>query len=340
MVFNYIREVIINSNGNLDMTPSNTRANTRAKNFKLSIVTPFFNEQDGGMIDVFFKTVIEELQKITENWEIIAVDDGSQDDSFTILKSHHQKEKRIKVIKLSRNFGKEAALTAGLNHSTGDAVIPMDADLQDPAYLFEEMISHWQQGYDAVIPIRNNRKENILKRTTASLFYWFFSIISDKRFIIKHASDFRLLDKKIVDSIRELKEYHRFMKGLLNWPGFHKKLIHYNRTKREYGITKFSYKKLFILAIDGIFSFSIAPIRFITFFGFLISILSFSYGAFLAYQQLFAQATAPGYTSLMVGILFMGGLQMIALGVIGEYIGRIYNEVKNRPIYIIDEFLK
>ena len=311
----------------------------RPEKFKLTIVTPFYNEQADGLIDAYFQEIIKELSEITTHWEIIAIDDGSTDDTFAILKSYHAKDKRIKVIKLSRNFGKEAALTAGLNHTSGDAIIPMDADLQDPAYLLAEMIKHWQDGYDIVIPVRTNRKDNIIKKTTASLFYWLFARITDKSFVIANASDFRLLDKKVVNAIGELKEYHRFMKALLNWTGFCKKIIFYNRIQREHGKTKFNYTKLFTHALDGIFSFSVVPIRFITCVGLLISIFAFFYGAFLAYRQIFLQLTIPGYTSIMVAILLLGGLQILALGIIGEYIGRIYNEAKHRPIYVIDEFL-
>ncbi|MCH9853724.1 MAG: glycosyltransferase family 2 protein [Alphaproteobacteria bacterium] len=311
----------------------------RPKDFKLSIVTPFYNEQDGGMIDVYFTEVKAALAKITENWEIIAVDDGSTDDSFALLKAYHQKDKRIKIIKLARNFGKEAALTAGLHHCNGDATVPMDADLQDPPYLLEEMIKHWQNGYDMVIPLRDTRDDPLLKTITANLFYWCFARIVSKKFITKHSSDFRLLDKKTLHSISALNEQHRFMKALLNWSGFRKKIIHYRRDKRQYGQTKYNYQKMFAYALDGIFSFSIAPIRLVFIAGFIISLLSFSYGAFLIYKQLFLDIAVPGYTSIMVGILFLGGVQMIALGIIGEYVGRIYQQVKQRPLYVIDELL-
>ncbi len=311
----------------------------RPKNFKLSIVTPFYNEQDGGMIDVYFTEMKVALAKITENWEIIAVDDGSTDDSFALLKAYQQKDKRIKIIKLARNFGKEIALTAGLNHTTGDAVVPMDADLQDPPHLLEEMIKHWQDGYDMVIPLRDTRDDPLLKTITANLFYWLFAKIVSKNFIIKRSSDFRLLDKKVVQSLATLNEQHRFMKALLNWPGFNKKIIHYCRDKREHGTTKYNYRKMFAYALDGIFSFSITPIRSVFVAGLLISLLSFSYGSFLIYNQLFLDIALPGYTSIMVVILFLGGVQMIALGVIGEYIGRIYQQVKQRPLYVIDEYL-
>ena len=311
----------------------------RSKNFKLSIVTPFYNEQDGGMIDIYFTEMKVALAKITENWEIIAVDDGSTDDSYALLKTYHQQDKRIKIIKLARNFGKEIALTAGLHHCKGDATVPMDADLQHPPYLLEEMIKHWQDGYDMVIPLRNTRDESWLKRKTSDLFYWLFAKIVSKEFVIKNGSDFRLLDKKALQAISALNEQHRFMKALLNWSGFSKKFIHYKCDKRQYGETKYNYRKMLAYALDGIFSFSIAPIRLVFIIGFIISLFSFGYGAFLTYEHFFLDLAVPGYTSIMVGILFLGGMQMIALGIIGEYIGRIYQQVKQRPLYVIDEWL-
>ena len=312
----------------------------RNKNWTLSIVTPFYNEELGGMIDIYFQKTITELEKITPNWEIIAVDDGSTDNTFDIIQSYHVKDSRIKVIKLTRNFGKEVALTAGLDHAYGDAVIPLDADLQDPPALFKEMIDYWQQGYDEVIPIRATRQDPFLKKITANLFYGLINRISDKPFIFKNAGDFRLMDKKVINIIRELKEHHRFMKGLLSWPGFSQKHIQYNRPPREHGKTKYNYRAMLLYAIDGIFSFSVVPIRLITLFGFSLSFIIFCYGGFLIYQKLFLNLAIPGYTSTMVAILFLGGIQLTAIGVIGEYVGRIYNEVKKRPLYVVDKILQ
>ncbi len=311
----------------------------RNKNFKLSIITPFYNEEAEGMIDNYFKKIIAELTPITNNWEIIAIDDGSADQSFEILKSYRLQDNRIKILKLSRNFGKEAALTAGLNYARGDIIIPLDADLQDPPALFADMITHWQAGYDVVVPIRVTRDDPLFKKLTASLFYWLCAKITNKNFIIKNAGDFRLMDKKVVTSINQLQEYHRFMKGLLTWPGYKKIYIEYHRPERKYGNSKCNYEQLFLHAIDGIFAFSIIPIRIIIFSGFILSIFTFLWGSFIIYEKLFLGISTPGYPSIMVAILFLGGIQITAIGIIGEYIGRIYNEVKKRPLYIIDENL-
>lgn len=310
------------------------------KSWKLGIVTPFYNEELEGMIDTYMKNICKELDKVAPKWEIIAIDDGSSDKTFKILQTYHNKDKRIKVIKLSRNFGKEAALTAGLSYTDSDVVIPIDADLQDPPALFKEMIDLWQEGYDIVIPIRDTRNEPITKRISASIFYYLINKISGKSFHIKNAGDFRLMDRKVVNAIRELKEYHRFMKGLLSWTGFAKKYIKYNRPPREHGLTKYNYAKMFAYAIDGIFSFSTFPIRLITLSGISLSIIFFFYGIYLIYQKIFWDEALAGYTSTMVVILFLGGVQLTALGIIGEYVGRIYNEAKKRPIYIIDKILK
>lgn len=311
----------------------------RNENFKLSIVTPFYNEEQGDMINIYFSELIKELEKITKNWEIICVDDGSIDKTYSILKSYNTRDNRIKVIKLSRNFGKEAALTAGLDLASGDSIVPMDADLQHPPSLIKEMLDHWKNGYDVVIPVRKSRQDPFLKKITSKSFYWFITKISSKEFVVKNAGDFRLMDKKVVNSVKELKEYHRFMKGILSWPGFKMKKIEYDMPERELGETKYNYKQMLSYALDGIFSFSIAPIRFVTFFGIILSLISFGYGVNLIFLKIFFNLSSPGYTSIMVSILFLGGINLIAIGIIGEYVGRIYNETKKRPIYVIDEKL-
>ena len=309
-----------------------------AKNdWKITIVTPFYNESEA--IATYFHTLDKELSGISSNWEIIAVDDGSTDNSYQSLSEFHKKDSRIKIIKLSRNFGKEAALTAGLHYATGDAVIPLDADLQDPPSLIKEMISHWQDGYDLVIPLREKRSEPFSKRISASIFYSIINKISVDNFNIKNAGDFRLMDRKVVEAVKQLNEYHRFMKGILSWPGFKCKYINYKRPGRSEGTTKYSIKKMFLYAIDGVFSFSVAPIRLITLIGMITSLIFFAYGSYMIYMKLVYDTAVPGYTSTIVAILFIGGAQLTAIGIIGEYIGRIYNEVKHRPIYIVDEIL-
>ncbi len=309
----------------------------RKENFKLSIVTPFYNEGQDDLINIYFTEIISELEKITDNWEIICIDDGSQDNTYDILCLHRTQDSRIKILKLSRNFGKEAALTAGLDYASGDAVIPIDADLQDPPSLIEEMLKHWGNGYDIVLPIRTERKDPVLKKLSAQFFYWFMSKISNSEFIAKNVGDFRLMDRKVVNTIKELKEYHRFMRGILSWPGFKRKSIGFERPERKLGKTKYNYKKMFYYAVDGIFSFSILPIRLVVFFGMILSFASFLYGTSLIIRKILSNIEVPGYTSIMVAVLFLGGIHLIAIGVVGEYIGRIYNEVKRRPIYVIDE---
>lgn len=309
----------------------------RKNDWKLSIVTPFYNEEEA--IDLYFKTIKEELSRHNCDWEIIAVDDGSSDSTYKDLSSYHKQDTRIKVVKLSRNFGKEAALTAGLHYATGDAIVPLDSDLQDPPRLLKEMIAHWQDGYDVVIPVREYRSEPFIKRLTASLFYGILNRISDKSFSIKNAGDFRLLDRKVLEVIKQLNEYHRFMKGILSWSGFKCKYISYHRPPRAQGTTKYNYRGMLLYAMDGIFSFSIAPIRIITLLGIITSTIFFIYGGYLIYLKLIFDTAVAGYTSTIVAILCIGGMQLTAIGIIGEYIGRIYNEVKHRPIYVVDETL-
>ncbi len=309
----------------------------RKENWKLSIVTPFCNEKEA--IELYFSNITNELDKLKCDWEIIAVDDGSTDTTSEDLTSYHNKDNRIKVVKLSRNFGKEAALTAGLHYASGDAIIPLDADLQDPPALIQEMVAHWQEGYDVVIPTRERRDEGFIKRITASTFYGMLNKISDSNFSIRNAGDFRLMDRKVIEVIKQLNEYHRFMKGLLSWPGFKCKYISYHRPDRTQGTTKYSYRKMILYAIDGVFSFSVAPIRLITLAGFLTSLIFFVYGVYMIYNKIMYDTAVLGYTSTIVAILFIGGLQLTAIGIIGEYVGRIYNEAKRRPIYVIDEVL-
>ena len=311
----------------------------RKKDFKLTIVTPFYNEEEDGAIDIYFKEVIKEIEKVTDNWEIVTIDDGSKDNTYNMLKANHEKDNRIKVLKLSRNFGKEAALTAGIDYSSGDIVIPMDADLQDSPSLIKVMVKHWRDGYDLVIPVRKVRDDPFFKKLTAKIFYWFINKISSKSSIVNNAGDFRLMDRKAVDATKKLKEYHRFNKGILSWSGFSKKIINYERQNRKYGSTKYNYKQMVSYALDGIFSFSTTPIRFITYIGIIISFISFIYGAYLIYERIFFNTAVAGYTSIMVIILFLGGVTITSLGIVGEYVGRIYNKDKKRPIYVIDEEL-
>lgn len=305
---------------------------------KISIVTPFYNEED--VISMYFNELLAVLQKLDNfTYEIVCIDDGSTDTTFELLENEHKKNCCIQVIKLARNFGKEAALTAGLDHATGDAVIPMDGDLQHPPQLIPEMLKTWENlDVNAVLMKRKVRTESLAKKLTAKGFYAIINRLS-KLSIPTDVGDFRLLDRKIVNAIKQLREKNRFMKGLLSWPGFSFTVMYYNQPERQIGKAKQNYKKLFSLAFNAIFSFSTIPLQLWSIIGFIISGVSFLHGIEIVYKKFIHGIDLPGYPSMMAGMLFLNGLIMISIGILGEYVGRIYDEVKNRPIYIIDELL-
>jgi glycosyltransferase involved in cell wall biosynthesis len=301
----------------------------------LSIIVPMYNEEE--VIDTFFNVMEQTLASIDMNYEIICVDDGSKDKTLQLLKEQHAKNPNIKVIALSRNFGKEAAMTAAIDFCSGDAVIPMDADLQDPPEIIGDMIREWRNGYDVVYAKRVSRdSDTLVKRNTAGLFYKFFNKISDIK-IPENVGDYRLMDKKVVDAIKQLPEKDRFMKGLFCWPGFKSTTVEFSRQNRSQGTTKFNYWKLWNFALSGITSFSTAPIRLGVYLGLSVSAFAFIYGVIIIAKTLIYGADSPGYASLMTVVLFVGGIQLFFLGLMGEYLGRIYKEVKNRPIYYTAE---
>ena len=301
----------------------------------LSIIVPMYNEAGG--LEVFFERVIASLRQVTEDWEIICVNDGSRDDTLAQLKNWHSREPRIKVISLSRNFGKEAALTAGLHHAAGDAVIPIDADLQDPPELIPDMVREWKAGFKVVLATRRSRSgDGWLKRGTAWLFYKMMGGVTSVD-IPPNTGDFRLMDQQVVQVLRLLPERTRFMKGLFAWVGFTTTRIYFDRPNRAAGAPKQSYRRLWQLAKDGIFSFTTFPLRLTTYMGVIISAVAFSYAGWLLVRVLVRGVDAPGYASLMAAVLCMGGVQLIALGILGEYLGRIYREAKHRPLYIVEE---
>lgn len=301
----------------------------------LSIIVPMYNEEE--VIDTFFNVMEQTLASIDMNYEIICVDDGSKDKTLQLLKEQHIKNPNIKVIALSRNFGKEAAMTAAIDFCSGDAVIPMDADLQDPPEIIGDMIREWRKGYDVVYAKRVSRdSDTLVKRNTAGLFYKFFNKISDIK-IPENVGDYRLMDKKVVDAIKQLPEKDRFMKGLFCWPGFKSTTVEFSRQNRSQGTTKFNYWKLWNFALSGITSFSTAPIRLGVYLGLSVSAFAFIYGVIIIAKTLIYGADSPGYASLMTVVLFVGGIQLFFLGLMGEYLGRIYKEVKNRPIYYTAE---
>ena len=302
---------------------------------KISLIAPCYNEASN--IETFYNSFVNTFHSIENQYiyEIIFIDDGSEDETLDKMISLAKNDHNIKIIELSRNFGKEAALTAGLDVSSGDAIIPIDADLQDPVELILEMISVWNSGAEIVLAKRINRSEDSwLKRVTASFFYKIHNSISDIK-IPNNVGDFRLMDRSVVNAIKSLPEQQRFMKGLFSWVGFKTASIEYSRLARNAGSTKFSGWKLWNFAIEGITSFSSLPLRIWTYIGFLGAISSLLYAFIIIFKTIIFGIDVPGYASLIVLLLFFGSLQLIGIGVLGEYISRIYMESKKRPIYII-----
>ncbi|HXZ96763.1 MAG TPA: glycosyltransferase family 2 protein [Burkholderiales bacterium] len=303
----------------------------------ISIVVPAYNEQD--VLRVFHERLSPVLAKLGVHVEVIYVNDGSSDGTLEILRSLKAADERVAILDLSRNFGKEIALTAGLDHASGDAVIVIDADLQDPPELIPEFLQRWHEGYDVVYARRTEREgESALKKATAYVFYRIMQRASHVK-IPEDAGDFRLLSRRAVDSLRQLREHHRFMKGLFAWIGYPQKAVFYQREARAAGKTKWNYWRLWNFALEGITSFTTAPLRFATYIGLLTALASFVYAAIVIYKTLAFGESVRGYPSLMVAILFLGGVQLFTIGIIGEYLGRMFNEAKQRPLYIVKDYL-
>lgn len=299
----------------------------------LSVVIPLYNEEPN--IDFLFERLLSVLAPLKMTYEIVCINDGSKDNTLKCLVEHHHRNPAIKVVNLSRNFGKEVALTAGIDYATGAAVVPIDADLQDPPELIAELVSKWREGYDVVYATRRTRQgESWLKRLTANAFYRTIGRMSHVP-IPRDTGDFRLLNRRVVDALKQMPERTRFMKGLFAWVGFQQTSILYDRPERYKGVTKWNYWRLWNFAIDGITSFSFVPLKVWGYVGLILSLLSFLYATFLVIRTLILGIDVPGYTSLMVVVLFMGGIQLLTLGIIGEYLGRIYEEVKGRPLYLV-----
>lgn len=304
-------------------------------NYKISLVVPMFNEEEN--IDFFYERIVSVLENY--DFEIICINDGSKDRTLIKLKEYANKDERVKLIDLSRNFGKEVAMSAGLKYSEGDIVIPIDADLQDPPELIPMMIQKWEEGFDVVYATRVVREgETFFKKFTASIFYKLIRKIT-KIDIPADTGDFRLMSRQVVDAVNALPENHRFMKGLFSWVGFRQTSIPYQREPRFAGKTSFNYWKLWNFAIEGITSFTFAPLQISMYIGFLVSIAALIFALYLVVNTLLFGNLVPGYPSLMVAILFFGGVQLITLGVIGEYVGRIYGETKRRPLFLVRETL-
>ena len=302
---------------------------------EISIVVPMHNEEAN--IEPFFSRFEALFSKLGVSYEIVCVNDGSTDGTLELLRKYQEKDSHIRLIDLSRNFGKEVALSAGLDHCSGDVVIPIDADLQDPPELIPEMLARWREGYDMVYATRRSRQgESAVKRTTANLFYRLLGRISEVE-IPRNTGDFRLMDRRVVDALRLMPERNRFMKGLFAWVGFKQTAIYYDRDPRLAGETSWNYLRLWRLAVDGITSFSAAPLKVWSYLGLILSLTALFYAAYLVIRVWVQGIDVPGYASMMVVILFMGGMQLITLGIIGEYLGRIFTEVKGRPLYLIRE---
>lgn len=306
--------------------------NTKRK--LISIVAPFYNEGDG--IEYFYTGITGVLDQIPDsNFEVVCVDDWSSDDTLPKLIALVDQDSRFRVIELSRNFGKESALTAGIDVAMGDAVIPIDADLQDPPALIPTLIQEWQQGAEVVLACRTDRSsDSFLKRKTAELFYRFHNNLSHIKIPV-NVGDFRLMDRVVVDALKQLPERQRFMKGLFSWVGYKTTTVNYTRNSRAVGATKFSGWKLWNFALEGITSFSTAPLKISTYIGGIGALLTFIYATVIILRTLIYGVSVPGYASLLIAILFFGSLQLVGIGVIGEYIGRIYMESKQRPTYLI-----
>lgn len=300
----------------------------------VSILVPMYNESS--VVELFFAAMDRALDRGLADFEFICVDDGCKDDTLEKLTREAAKDARVKIVSFSRNFGKEAAMSSALDYASGDAVIPIDADLQEPPELINDMIRSWLSGYDVVYAKRASRAtDSMVKRRTAGLFYQIFNALSDTP-IPENVGDYRLMSRRVVEVVRNLPEKDRFMKGLFSWPGFKSTTIEFDRQTRARGLSKFNYWKLWNFAISGITSFSTMPIRAGTYLGLVISLVSFIYAVFIIVKTLVLGVDVPGYSSLIVIILFLGGVQLVVIGLLGEYIGRIYKEVKGRPIYVVD----
>ncbi len=302
---------------------------------KLSVIIPVHNESAN--IAPLCERLLPVLNRITSIWEVVFVDDGSQDDTLDIIKDFSRREPRIGAVSFSRNFGKEIAIAAGLDHARGDAVVIMDADLQHPPEMVETFVERWQEGYMMVYGQRTDRSdETRIKRGFAQLFYRLFARFGEIS-LPEGAGDFRLIDRKGVEVLRTLGEKARFSKGLYAWIGFRATGVPFVVEERRFGTTKWSFRKLFRFAFDGIAAFSTVPLRVWTYLGFLISFLSIATAIFFFVRTLLFGTDLPGFPSLIVSIMFFSGIQLMSLGIIGEYVGRIFAEVKRRPLYVVAE---
>lgn len=304
---------------------------------KISILIPAYNEAP--VLEKLF-TRLGNLANHNKDYEFefLFVNDGSRDKTLDIIKEYADKDKRVSYVNFSRNFGKEIAMIAGLDHVTGDATVIIDADLQDPPELIPEMIKFWEEGYDDVYAKRRTRAgETWFKKLSAHMYYRLLQRFSNIR-IQEDTGDFRLLDRRAVEALKQFRESERNTKGMFSWIGFNKKEILYDRDERAAGTSGWNYFKLINLAVNGITSFTTAPLRISTVLGFIVSVIAFVYLVFIVIRTIFFGTDLGGYPSTMAVILFLGGVQLLSLGIIGEYVGRIFNETKNRPLYLVEEY--
>ena len=301
----------------------------------LSIIAPAYNEEK--TVAEFYRRTSEVLNATGLTYEFVFTNDGSTDGTLDVLLDMQAKDQRVVVVDLSRNFGKEIALTAGLDFAQGSAAIPMDVDLQDPPEVIPELIQKWQEGFPVVNARRRSRDTDTwLKRFTASLFYKLMKRLDPRVTIPENVGDFRLIDRKVIEAVISMREHHRFMKGIFAVAGFKQAFIDYDREVRFAGTSKFNYWRLWNFSLEGITSFTTAPLRLFTYIGILIAFLSFGYGAYILIKALLWGDPVAGFPSLFVGITFLGGLQLTGLGIIGEYLGRVFNETKRRPLYFLN----
>lgn len=304
---------------------------------RVSLVVPVYNEEQA--LGVFYRSVRQEASLHEQTLEIVFINDGSSDRTAEHARAIALADSGVVLINFSRNFGKEAALFAGLEYATGDAVIPMDVDLQDPVEVIPHLLAEWQKGADVVLAKRRDRSsDGYFKRRSASLFYHLLNRISYTH-IEENVGDFRLMDRKVVDVIKALPEQQLFMKGVLSWAGFNVAIVEYDRAPRAVGQSKFNAWKLWNLALDGVTSFSTLPLRLWSYIGGGISLLALVYAGYLVVDKVLFGNAVPGYPSLMTAILFLGGVQLIGIGILGEYVGRIYMEAKHRPRYVVKDVL-
>jgi len=300
----------------------------------LSVVIPVFNEED--TLDTLTERLTRALESVGEPWEVIFVNDGSADRSGELLRRFHDRDPRLKSVVLSRNFGHQVAISCGLDFADGAAVIVMDGDLQDPPEVLPDLVARWREGWDVVYAVRQKRKENVFKRAAYKVFYWLLKRVSYLD-IPLDSGDFSLIDRRVVNLLKRMPERNRFVRGLRTWVGLRQTGFEYARAARYAGESKYSFTKLVRLAFDGLVSYSYVPLRVVSNIGMLVSLAALVYMSYLLLARLFGDRTIQGWTSTVVIVLFLGGIQLLALGIIGEYIGRIFEEVKQRPHYVIAE---